>query len=166
MAPHTLLINLIFFLLSPPASGKEDTRSRIESMIRGFEKKFKTPALSVEEFRREHKKRPYVLVDARTAREQSVSMIPGAITSKEFLRRKHDFRKRPIVIYCTIGYRSSALSEELRQQGFQSWNLRGSLLLWSWAGGPLVTPGGKPTKKVHVYGKDWDLVAPAYEGIH
>ena len=108
----------------------------------------------------------FVLVDVREPRELAVSTIPGALTRDEFEARKAELKAKgaTIVPYCTIGYRSGLYTEELREQGFEAKNLEGSLLSWTWAGGPLVHDD-EPTKRVHVYGPQWNLVAEGYEGV-
>jgi hypothetical protein len=53
--------------------------------------------------------------------------------------------------------------DQLREEGFDAENLVGSLLLWTHAGLPLEDADGNPTKRVHVYGKKWNLVADGYE---
>ena len=44
-------------------------------------------------------------------------------------------------------------------------NLAGSMLAWTHADGELVDSDGNPTKRLHVFGKRWNLAADGYEGI-
>lgn len=106
----------------------------------------------------------YILVDVRKPKEQAVSMIPGALTRKEFESRSDELRGRTIVTYCTAGYRSGLFAQNIQAKGWQVLNLEGSLLAWTHAGGPLVDAEG-PTQRVHVYSKDWSLEASDYEPV-
>jgi len=50
----------------------------------------------------------------------------------------------------------------LREESFDAYNLTGSILSWTHIGGELVSgggPGGGATKRVHTFGKNWDLAA-------
>lgn len=103
-----------------------------------------------------------VLVDVRDPAERAVSTLPGAIPPEAVEARPDAYRGRAIVAYCTIGYRSSAWAARMRATGLDVTNLRGSLLLWTHAGGPLVREG-EPTKRVHVHGPAWNLVRGDHE---
>jgi sodium/bile acid cotransporter 7 len=100
-----------------------------------------------------------VFVDVRKPEEQAVSMIPGAVTSEVFLADTERFRGQRIIAYCTISYRSGKLAAKLNRKGIAMVNLKGGLLGWVHAGGPLVR-GNLPVTVLHVYGSKWDL-APA-----
>lgn len=104
------------------------------------------------------------IVDVRTPKERAVSMIPGAISQAEFEARKDEFRDAPVVAYCTLGFRSGKYAAKLRAEGFDASNLRGAILAWTHAGQPLVDAQGE-TRRVHVYGRKWNLVASGYEGV-
>lgn len=122
------------------------------------------PEISAAELSRRQRETRLAIVDVRTPQEQAVSMIPGAITQAEFERRKHEFRDAPVVAYCTLGYRSGKYAAKLRAEGFDALNLRGAILAWTHAGEPLVDAQGA-TRRVHVYGRKWNLVASGYEGV-
>ncbi len=101
-----------------------------------------------------------LLLDVRTPDEFVVSHLPGAYLT----RHAQDARQRltdvgidtPIVLYCSIGYRSSGLAELLRRQGFTHVrNLEGSLFAWANEGRPLVDDQNKPTTVVHPYDRPW-----------
>ncbi len=106
----------------------------------------------------------FVLVDVRTERERRVSMLPGAIPAGEFERRLAELAGRTVVVYCTIGARSSAYAREMGRRGVDVRNLEGSVLAWTHAGGPLVHDG-VPTRRLHVYGRRWNLAADGYETV-
>ncbi len=108
----------------------------------------------------------FLLVDVRSEAERAVSMLPGAITADEFEDRMDEFGRsgRTLVAYCTIGARSSAYVRRMRERGVDMINLEGSVLAWTHAGGTL-TAGNAPTKRLHVYGRRWNLAADGYETV-
>lgn len=118
--------------------------------------------ITVAEVGRLLEKDSVVLVDTREPREREVSVIPGAITAEEFEAAPEQYADVVVVAYCTIGHRSSEYAERLTSEGYPVLNLSGSILSWTHAGGPLVGPDGS-TRRLHVYGADWDLAPAAYE---
>lgn len=107
-----------------------------------------------------------LLVDVRSEAERAVSTLPGAITAEEFEARMDEYGQsgRTLVAYCTIGARSSAYARTMRRRGIDMINLEGSVLAWTHAGGTL-TAGNVPTKRLHVFGRRWDLAADGYETV-
>ena len=91
-------------------------------------------------------------------------MIPGAIDSSRFERRPRHDNIDTIVIYCTIGLRSGLYAEELRRKGHAVRNLRGGILAWVHAGQDVVK-GGRPTRRLHVYGPKWDLLPDGHVAV-
>lgn len=106
----------------------------------------------------------YVLIDVRTPEERAVSVLPGAISVDEFERDRERYRHRPVVAYCTIGYRSGVYAAALGRDGVDVRNLQGGILAWCFAGQPVTGPSG-PTRRVHVYGKRWDLLPAGYTAV-
>lgn len=99
------------------------------------------------------KSRP-LLLDVRAEPEFLVSHLPGALwfrggseTSSLALERG-----RPIVCYCSVGYRSSRVALRLQELGHKDvYNLEGSIFEWANQGRPLE---GK-SSKVHPYNELW-----------
>ena len=108
----------------------------------------------------------FVLVDVRTDKEREVSTLPGAITAKDFESRLEELvaEGRTVVAYCTIGARSSSYARAMGKRGVKVLNLEGSVLAWTHAGGDFVSESG-PTRRVHVYGRRWNLAADGYETV-
>ena len=102
---------------------------------------------------------PPILFDARSAVEYQVSHLHGALhaasvaqTVKALAREPQD---RAIVVYCSVGYRSSALARELKRSGFtQVANLEGSIFEWANKGYP-VYRGTERVSLVHPYDARW-----------
>jgi len=105
---------------------------------------------------------PPLLLDARAPAEFAVSHLDGARsvpTASDALRLLHDTdRSRPIVVYCSVGYRSAALVKRLQRAGFtQVQNLAGSIFQWANEGRPIYR-GGQPVSQVHPYDDKWGVL--------
>ncbi len=105
-----------------------------------------------------------LFVDTRKPAEMAVSMLPGAIPLKEFEENRSLYRDRTIVAYCTISYRSGKFAAEMAMKGMDILNLRGGLLAWVLEGGEVYNADGE-TKRIHVYGKEWDYPPEGYESL-
>jgi rhodanese-related sulfurtransferase len=140
--------------------------ARITELYAGYRAEFpEAPELSVEELLdRLRGPGEVVLVDVRTDSEREISMIPGSMSRLEYEQLRSDLGEHTVVTYCTIGYRSGLYTEELRQQGWDAYNLEGSILAWTHAGQELESDG-KKTRRLHVYGNRWDLAADGYETV-
>jgi rhodanese-related sulfurtransferase len=103
--------------------------------------------------------KPIILIDARGMEEFRVSHITGARNipyNTDPLKHLTDIKPdSPIVVYCSVGYRSSILTRKLQDMGFtEVYNLEGSIFKWANEGRPLVQ--GKVTvHKVHPYNAHW-----------
>lgn len=108
----------------------------------------------------------FLLVDVRTDKERAVSTLPGAISAEDFESRLEELmaKGRTVVAYCTIGARSSSYARKMGGRGVKVLNLEGSVLAWTHAGGEFVSEAG-PTRRVHVYGRRWNLAADGYEVV-
>lgn len=148
-----------------PALSDAEKLQKIEAMYAGYhEKSFPdVPDITVDELLAERQQ--VVLVDVRSPKERAVSIIPGAITPEELEARAARDRGRRVVAYCTIGYRSGLYVERLRREGWDAYNLAGSILAWTHAHQPLVDPQGEPTHRVDVYGRKWNLAASGYDAV-
>ncbi len=119
---------------------------------------FTVPVMGVDELY--EKKEGMVVLDTRPKKEFVVSHIPGARHvgySKFKLKRIQDIPKdQPIVLYCSVGYRSEKIGERLQKAGYtQVYNLYGSLFEWANRDYPLEDEAGETTLKVHTYNRDW-----------
>lgn len=106
-----------------------------------------------------------ILLDVREPEEYAVSHLAGARRASDLqsaLALLGDTPKdRPIVVYCSVGYRSSRLAEELREKGYgRVQNLEGSIFVWANEGRPIYRDG-EPVREVHPYNWIWgQLLAP------
>ncbi|MDP7420360.1 MAG: rhodanese-like domain-containing protein [bacterium] len=149
---------------STPSSDK--TRlDRIEHMYREYLKEFPDiPDLSVRELLTLQETENVILVDEREPKEWRVSMLPGAVTREAFEREIESYRHLTVVVYCTAGKRSGYYTVDLAADGFKAFNLEGGVLAWAHAGRPFVK-NGKNTRRVHVYGEQWNLLPEEYEAV-
>jgi len=96
------------------------------------------------------------LVDARSAGEFSVSHLRDAanlttVSEVESLVSP----SRPVVVYCSVGYRSSALAQKLQKAGFAHvYNVEGSIFKWA-NEGHSVFRGTSKVEEVHPYNATW-----------
>lgn len=106
-----------------------------------------------------------LFLDAREKEEYQVSHLPGAINigydRLNLKTVKNVDKSRPVVVYCTVGYRSERAAQKLRKKGFTNvYNLYGSLYAWKLAGLPLENADGEPTNKLHTYNEKWGSFVP------
>ena len=101
----------------------------------------------------------YLLLDVRSPQEYAVSHIyqaqnaPNIEKAMAILQTKS--RQTPILVYCSLGYRSAELALELQERGFsQVTNLAGSLFEWADKDYPIYQ-GDNQVKKVHPYNLWW-----------
>ena len=136
-----------------PACMNPEFDKKVSQTIR-----FSIPLMSVEELKSNTQK--LRIFDAREREEFEVSHIPGA----EFVGYNHfDIhaysklpKDTPIVVYCSIGYRSEKIGERLKAKGFTKvYNLYGSIFEWANRGYPLINEKGREVREVHTYNKDW-----------
>lgn len=114
---------------------------------------------------------PPVLLDVRTRTEYGVSHLPGArqvdpeISATRLLPLLPT--QAPVVVYCSVGYRSADCATRLLRAGFTNvLNLEGSIFQWANEGRPLESEG-RPVRRVHPYSESFgklllpELRAPA-----
>lgn len=111
---------------------------------------------------------PPLVIDVREPEEYAVSHLPGAVRAQgdalEDLVGEAG-ADREVVLYCSVGYRSSREAERLRARGFDNVsNLEGSIFEWANAGHPLVRGGPEsqtPTDAVHPFNDEWGVLLDA-----
>lgn len=114
-----------------------------------------------------HQSEPPILLDVRTAPEFAVSHLPTAHRIDPTMPDWEVLTTIPkdalLVVYCSIGYRSARIADQLQQQGFLNvFNLEGSIFQWANEARSLVQ-AGHPTQKVHPYNQQWGkLLDPRY----
>jgi rhodanese-related sulfurtransferase len=100
-----------------------------------------------------------VLLDAREKDEFEVSTIKDAIWVgyDDFELSQVDTlnRDQEIIVYCSVGYRSSKIGIRLKEAGFNNVkNLNGGIFLWVNEGRPIYNDS-TITDKIHSYNRKW-----------
>ncbi len=98
-----------------------------------------------------------VIIDVREAEEFSVSRLQGAlnIETAEEVAAQIAATDTPIIVYCSVGYRSAGVAAELEALGYTSvLNLRHSIFEWADRGYPMENGRGN-TEKVHPFNTAW-----------
>jgi rhodanese-related sulfurtransferase len=103
-----------------------------------------------------------LLLDARTKEEYEVSHLENARLApsnlEDLVNQEGINFSTPIVVYCSVGYRSAASARRLQFIGYQNvFNLSGSIFQWV-NENRLVYRGEKTVNKVHPYRKFWQYL--------
>uniref|UniRef100_A0A8C8RWJ8 Rhodanese domain-containing protein n=1 Tax=Pelusios castaneus TaxID=367368 RepID=A0A8C8RWJ8_9SAUR len=122
----------------------------------------------------EEKPEELIILDTRSAAEFEVSHLPGAIlidphsdTLQEFVQKQ--FRPethKSIICYCTVGYRSSMVTQNLDEflsseagqhpkTSLKVYNAEGGLIKWATERRPMVDKQEHATHLVHPYNAEW-----------
>ena len=101
----------------------------------------------------------FTILDAREPGEYKVSRLPGSVHVgfENFnIESIPDMSKKsPIVVYCSVGYRSEKIGEHLTAAGFSNVrNLYGGIFEWINQGQTVVNDGGI-VSKIHPYNTFW-----------
>ncbi len=100
-----------------------------------------------------------LLLDVREKEEYEVSHLKDAVlavSEREALKALEGIPPdRPVVLYCSVGYRSSEMAGFLQKRGFEKvYNLEGSIFAWANEGKP-VYRGEERVRVVHPYDRVW-----------
>jgi rhodanese-related sulfurtransferase len=103
-----------------------------------------------------------VLLDAREPDEYKVSHLKDAVhvgyNNFAVDAVKHIPKTSPVVVYCSVGYRSEKVTEKLKAAGFTNVaNLYGGIFEWKNQQHEVVDETGAVTEKVHAYSKLWGI---------
>ncbi|MEM8780633.1 MAG: rhodanese-like domain-containing protein [Cyanobacteria bacterium P01_G01_bin.49] len=102
-----------------------------------------------------------LLLDTRSPLEYTISHLKNAYlipsTTQELTHLLGLVPSTPIVTYCSIGYRSAKVAQQLQNLGYeQVFNLEGSLLIWFSENRP-VYQEGEPVVHIHPYNRFWSF---------
>jgi sodium/bile acid cotransporter 7 len=140
-------------------------RQEIESLYNGYKTKFPDVLdLSPRQAMNLIADQKAIFIDIRKPAEQQVSMLPGAITEKEFRNNFKSYEDHVKIAYCTISYRSGKFAEHFQKDGIPVFNLKGGILGWVHEGGKVYDQTGE-THRLHVYGQEWNLAPEDFEAV-
>jgi rhodanese-related sulfurtransferase len=103
---------------------------------------------------------PLILIDARTETEYRVSHIQHAVhlTDPKAIFETYGNGRLPVMVYCSVGYRSAKLADQLTRAGMKNvFNLKGSIFEWGNKGNPVYNQAGI-TPYVHPYDEKWGIL--------
>ena len=103
----------------------------------------------------------FTLLDARAREEYEVSHLQNArwVGYEDFeIGAVADLPKEtPLLVYCSIGYRSEKISQKLEAAGYSKVvNLYGGIFEWMNRGYPLFREG-EETDRIHAYSRLWGI---------
>jgi rhodanese-related sulfurtransferase len=156
MEKKYLCIVYLICALCFDAAGQTAFDEKLRSLYRNT-----VPLITVEALQSNLQKgKNVILLDIRTATEYNVSHLPRAkfVDYKNFKAHNLDTfsRETPIVLYCSVGYRSERVGERLLAMGFKDVkNLYGGIFEWVNKGYAVVDRNGKGTTHVHTYNRSW-----------
>ena len=153
---HLLFVLLILFSLDMAKCQTKDYKEKLESLYN-----HSVPLINSMDLARETKQgSSLVLLDIRSDEEYAVSHLEGArkIDYDDF--NKKDVQDIPldaeVVVYCSVGYRSEKIGEQLLDMGFTNVrNLYGGIFQWKNDGFEVVNSTSIVTDSVHTYNKSW-----------
>lgn len=143
------IVFLLFYTLSSLAT---DNNSLLK-YIKSYQNKF--PAAKSLTLPKLPAKNDYIFVDVRDEKEREVSSLPNSLNYEDWKQVKDSIGRIP-VFYCTVGYRSSQMSDKWNKDGRTTFNLYGGIIHWINLGGKVIA-NGKEIRKVHTYSKDWAI---------
>ncbi len=113
--------------------------------------------ITTQDFKANYSGKAHV-IDVRNPDEFAVSHIPGAVHFQDAGQLAAWIQQQPtqpVVVYCSVGYRSAQMVKSLQKLGLQEVvNLEGSIFEWVNQGESVVDQDG-PTQKVHPFNQKW-----------
>lgn len=159
------LVGLAVMLFAASSPADDGFDAAVRKTLAGLD----APRVSPAEAQRLIREEGATVLDTRTEEEFKVSHVAGArfvpFGAWQALfganLPRHLPPGKPVVIFCTVGWRSGKVAAALTQRGQpRVFNVEGGVLAWRRAGLPLVDAAGAPTRAVHPYNKDWAPYVP------
>jgi len=116
------------------------------------------PFISISELKENYNN--YTILDTRELNEYNISHLENAIHVgySQFRIRKTTkiiVTEKPIVVYCSIGYRSEKIGEKLLRKGYTVYNLYGGIFDWKNNDHKVIDSTNIVTNRVHCFNTDW-----------
>ncbi|MFO7560725.1 MAG: rhodanese-like domain-containing protein [Desulfobacterales bacterium] len=160
-----LLLSYPFFAMADNPLTDDEKKTIVYGMYRDYKKDFpEVKDMAPQEAMALLQTGKILFVDTRKDAEMKISMLPKAISEETYLKNQGQYKDKKIVLYCTISYRSGKLVQRLNKQEVEAYNLTGGLLAWVLEGGKVYDKKGE-TRRIHVYGKEWDYPPSGYETV-
>ena len=145
-----IVINVLF-IISFAYCQTDEFNEYLQDLVKKFNvKQVKIDSLNLKDV---------ILLDTREFEEYKVSHIRSAIHVgyRDFSLERVDTLQKDInlVVYCSVGYRSSEIAEQLQNAGFKNVkNLYGGIFTWANSGRELVDDSSS-TREIHVFDQYW-----------
>lgn len=131
-----------------------------------FDKKINTllshtvPLVHENDLNADFENNEFILLDTRSKKEFQISHLEGAkfIDYDNFTPAmvKEIDKDKPVVLYCSVGYRSEKIGEKLQELGYTKvYNLYGGIFDWKNHDNTVVNSRNQETDSVHTYNKNW-----------
>lgn len=117
------------------------------------------PLVDVSELKKWELSKNLVILDTREPAEYEVSHLQDALAigydDVNWAKIEQLNLKDTVVVYCSVGYRSERIGEQLLKKGFKNvYNLYGGIFEWV-NEGQAVYQASEKTEKIHGYDKTW-----------
>lgn len=101
-------------------------------------------------------------LDTRELNEYAISHIPDAIYTGydafDTTALQNIPKDATVVAYCSVGYRSERIGEQLQAMGFnQVFNLYGGIFEWVNQNQTVVNNNNETTQAIHAYNRAWGI---------
>lgn len=157
---------IIVLLMACELSAQTVQSTAYDLMLKGL-LSHTVPEVSVEDIQTSE---AIVFVDARERSEYEISHLKDAIwvgyDDFDMDRVGEVPKNSRIIVYCSVGYRSEKVSEQLIEAGYQDVsNLYGGIFEWVNQQRPIVSEEGK-TDRVHAFDKLWGIWVEKGEKVY
>ena len=154
-----ILFTIFFLGATVWASAQPTLNPKFEQKIEGLIS-HSIPTITCERLQDKLNTPNLVLLDAREKKEYTTSHLKDAqwIGYNTFSKKQVEGvdKDAVVVVYCSVGYRSEKIAEQLKQMGYTKvYNLYGGIFEWTNRSYLLLDDKEKPTESVHAYNKDW-----------
>lgn len=160
---NNFILRLLIIMSISSCNPSQTNGQKVNSKAYGFmlDKllKHNVPEIDVQQLTKSDSN--FILLDCREKEEYRVSHFKNAdwVGYKNFsLSSVNNIpHNKPIITYCSVGYRSEKIAEQLKKAGFTDVkNLYGGIFEWVNEGHPVYDRTGR-TDSVHAYNHIWGI---------
>jgi rhodanese-related sulfurtransferase len=151
-----LILFAILFSLEMASCQTKNYKEKLESLY-----EHTVPLISSDDLAMKLENRSSLqILDIRSPEEYQVSHIKDAALIDYDNFEKADVQNisldKEIIVYCSVGYRSEKIGEELLELGYTNVkNLYGGIFQWKNDGFEVVNQQSMATDSVHTYNRNW-----------
>jgi len=154
-----LILFLLILLMPIWASAQQTLNPKFEKKIERLIA-HSIPVISCERLEQKMSTPTLYLLDAREKKEFETSHLKDAVWVGYNTFSPKNLASIPkdgiIVLYCSVGYRSEKIGEQLKKMGYSRvYNLYGGIFEWTNRAYPIVDQKNETTSKIHAYDQNW-----------